>query len=91
VEALKDFQLVTLTPAIQAERGLANAQGALIVGLSDAARGLGLSEGDLILQINRVRINSAEEAARVLGQAAGGVLVYFERQGRIGTVSFRIG
>jgi len=92
VEALRDFQLVTLTPAIQAERGLANSQGALIVGLSEAARGLGLQEGDLILQINRVRINSAEEAARVLGQLAGqGVVIYFERQGRIGTVSFRIG
>ena len=42
IQALRDFQLVTLTPAIRAERGLTNEQGALIVGLSDAARGLGL-------------------------------------------------
>ncbi|HEX8242675.1 MAG TPA: trypsin-like peptidase domain-containing protein, partial [Longimicrobium sp.] len=53
IQALRDFQLVTLTPAIRAERGLTNEQGALIVGLSDAARGLGLQEGDLVLQINR--------------------------------------
>jgi serine protease Do len=92
IQALRDFQLVTLTPAIRAERGLANERGALIVSLSDAARELGLREGDLILQINRVRISSAEEAAGVLSRLTGRqVVMYVERGGQIGAVSFVIG
>jgi serine protease Do len=92
IQALRDFQLVTVTPAIAAERGLANERGALIVSLSDAARQLGLREGDLILQINRVRISTAEEAARVLQALTGrGVVMYVERNGQIGSVQFSIG
>lgn len=92
IQALRDFQLVTLTPAIRAERGLHNEQGALIVGLSEQARNLGLREGDLILQVNRVRIRTAEEAARALReQGPGGVVLFFERAGRIGTAQFRVG
>ncbi len=92
IQALRDFQLVTLTPAIRAERGLAGERGALIVGLSEQARNLGLREGDLILQINRMRVGSAEEAAQALQAAAGGwVVMYVERQGRIGAVQFSIG
>jgi serine protease Do len=92
IQALRDFQLVTLTPAIRAERGLQSEQGALIVGLSDAARQLGLREGDLILQINRVRVSSAEEAARMLGQLTGtGVVMYVEREGRLAATQFMLG
>jgi serine protease Do len=92
IQALRDFQLVTLTPAIRAERGLQSEQGALIVGLSDAARQLGLREGDLILQINRVRVSTAEEAARMLGQLTGtGVVMYVEREGRLAATQFMLG
>jgi serine protease Do len=92
IQALRDFQLVTLTPAIRSERGLTSEQGALIVGLSDAARQLGLGEGDLILQINRLRVTTAEEAAAALRQLAGrSVIVYFERQGRLMNTQFVIG
>ena len=92
IQALRDFQLVTLTPAIRAERGLSNDQGALIVGLSDAARQLGLQEGDLILQINRLRVTTAEDAAQALQQLTGrSVVMYFERGGRIGSTQFVIG
>lgn len=92
IQALRDFQLVTLTPAIRAERGLQSEQGALIVGLSEAARQLGLREGDLILQINRVRVSSAEEAARMLGQLTGtGVVMYVEREGRLAATQFMLG
>jgi serine protease Do len=92
IQALRDFQLVTLTPAIRAERGLVSERGALIVGLSDDARAIGLQAGDLILQINRTRVSSAEEASRMLGALAGsGVVVYFERGGQLGSTSFRIG
>jgi serine protease Do len=92
IQALRDFQLITLTPAIRAERGLANEQGALIVGLSDRARGLGLQEGDLILQINRLRITTAESAAQALQQLGGRtVVMHFERAGRLGSTQFVIG
>jgi serine protease Do len=92
VQALRDLQLVSLTPAIRGERGIANEQGALIVGISEQARAIGLREGDVILQINRLRVRSAEEAARVLGQLGGSfVVVYFERGGRIGSAQFRVG
>ena len=92
IQALRDFQLITLTPAIRAERGLASEQGALIVGLSDAARQLGMREGDLILQINRLRITSAEEAAAALRQLGGrSVVMYFERSGQLVSTQFVLG
>ncbi|HEU4456696.1 MAG TPA: trypsin-like peptidase domain-containing protein [Longimicrobium sp.] len=92
IQALRDFQLVTLTPAIRAERGLANERGALIVGLSDQARNVGLREGDLIVQVNRMRVGSAEEAAGALQQMIGGrVVMYVERNGRLGSVQFSVG
>jgi serine protease Do len=89
VQALRDFQLVTLTPQIRAERGLVSESGALIVGLSEPGQQVGLREGDLIVQINRARISSAEEAAAALRQQVGGaVVVYVERGGRMFATQF---
>ncbi len=86
IQALADFQLVTLTPAIRAERGLVSEEGALIVDLSAAARRqLGLRPGDLILQLNQTRVRTAEQAAALLASAAGrgSVRLAFERDGRL--------
>ncbi len=86
IQALADFQLVTLTPAIRAERGLVSEEGALIVDLSEAARAqLGLRPGDLILQLNQTRVRTAEQAAALLASAAGrgSVRLAFERDGRL--------
>jgi serine protease Do len=92
IQALRDIELVTLTPAIRAERGLTSEQGALIVTLAEAARQTGLREGDVIVQINRSPIRTAEEAASALRQLAGrGVAIYFERNGQLLGTSFRIG
>lgn len=92
IQALRDFQLVSLTPAIRAERGLASEQGALIVGLSDAARQTGLREGDVIVQINRLRVTTAEETASALRQLGGrNVVMIFERGGRFCTTQFTLG
>ena len=88
VSALEEFELVTLTPAIRAERNLRSEQGALIVGVSDAVqRTLGLRQGDLIIGINRYAVRSAEEAAEILRrlQAVDGrvaVRLLVERDGR---------
>lgn len=93
IRALEDFELVTLTPAIQAERGLGNDRGALIVDLSETARNLGLREGDLILQINRTRITTAPEVAQLLSGLAGQgvpIRMFVERDGRVVSSSFYI-
>ncbi len=92
IRALADFELVTLTPAIRAERGLMSERGALIVSLSDVARQLGLRQGDLIIQVNRLPVESGEEAARLLRRLAGRgpVRVFFERKGQLGSVDFYI-
>ncbi|MGH7444743.1 MAG: trypsin-like peptidase domain-containing protein [Longimicrobiales bacterium] len=92
VEALSDLELVTVTPSIRAERRLASEQGALIVELSDVARSVGLAEGDVIVQINRVPVATAEDAASLLRQLAGGAArLIIERRGQYGSVSFTIG
>jgi serine protease Do len=92
IRALTDFELVTLTPSIRSERKLTNERGALSLVLSDVAQRIGLREGDLILQINRAPVESAEEAARLLKELSGQgpVQVVFERQGRVGAVHFYI-
>ena len=67
VNALEEFELVTLTPAIRSERGFRSERGALIVEVSDAVqRVTALRPGDLIVAINRVSVRSAEEAAEIL-------------------------
>ena len=93
VQALRDFEFVTLTPAIRAERGLQSEEGALIVELSDAARSIGLQEGDLILSVDRARVRTAQDAAMYLRQLAGRgqVRVVFERDGRLMQTFFAIG
>jgi serine protease Do len=94
VRASRDFEFITVTPAIQAERGLANSEGALISQLSDAAKSLGLQEGDLVLQINQVRIRNAQDAASLLRRMStrsGTVRMVFERQGQLNQVAFTIG
>jgi serine protease Do len=94
VRVLEQFELITLTPAIRAERRLRSQRGALIASLPAEAQRLGLQVGDLIVEINRVPINSAEEAADVLRRATGrtAVRIGFERQGQLGsTPPFYIG
>ncbi|HEY8468899.1 MAG TPA: trypsin-like peptidase domain-containing protein [Longimicrobiales bacterium] len=92
VRALADFELVTVTPAIRAERGLANERGALIVSLSAAVRNLGLREGDVIVWINGEYVDDAEEAAELLRRAArrGYARLVFERDGEYLERAFRI-
>jgi serine protease Do len=87
VRAFSKFELVTLTPAIRAERGLRSDRGALIVALPEEALRLGLREGDLIVEINRVPILTAEEAAAVVQRAGArtAIRITFERQGRYGS------
>jgi serine protease Do len=88
--ALAGIQLITLTPAIRVERGLTSEQGALIVSVSPDARSIGLTEGDLIIEINRQPVRTAEEAATLLRQLAGRATIRLgiERGGRYFSLAF---
>ncbi|HEU4699888.1 MAG TPA: trypsin-like peptidase domain-containing protein [Gemmatimonadales bacterium] len=85
VNVLRDMQLVTVTPAIRAERGLRSEAGALIFRVSDqVARATGLRQGDVLVGIGRVPIRSAEQVAELLRSLQPGTpfRLTFERDGR---------
>jgi len=93
VAVLRELELITLTPAIRAERGLKSPQGALVVQVSDrVAQGLGIRAGDVIVQINTTPITDAQQAATVLSAYAGRgpIRMFLERGGRIFSTDFRI-
>ncbi len=83
VELLRDLEVVTVTQSIQAERGLATAEGALVVEISETlTRVTGLAAGDVILAISNRRIATAQEAAELLRrmqQAGRNFTLLFER------------
>ncbi|MEP6730539.1 MAG: trypsin-like peptidase domain-containing protein, partial [bacterium] len=72
VQVLKELELLTLTPSIRAERGIRSEKGALVYRASDRiTQELFIQPGDLIVQINRSGIESAEDASRALDYYAG--------------------
>ena len=84
VTVLQDVQLITLTPQIKAERGLVSDEGALIASISDQLAGqLGLQAGDVLRQVNQVRVGSAEDARRIFEnlRGEGRVRIWVERNG----------
>jgi serine protease Do len=92
VTVLREIELLTLTPAIRIERGIRSARGALVSRVSQRVMDqLGLQEGDVIVQINRIPINDAQTAAQALSATGReGVIMYLERAGRIYTTEFVI-
>ena len=94
VAILRELELITLTPAIRAERGIRSPHGALIYRVSErVSTDLGIEVGDVIVQINRVPVETADDAARALDAYGGrGVIrMFFERSGRIHFTDFMIG
>jgi serine protease Do len=82
VTVLRELQLVTLTDAIRQERGIASSNGALVYRASERIREeVGLQEGDVIVQVGRQRVGTAEAASGAIDQvgARGPVFVVFER------------
>jgi type II secretory pathway component PulC len=78
------MQLVTVNPAIRAERNLGYDTGALILSIGPELEGrIGLRDGDVILQVNRVGVTSAEQAAAIFRRASGNVAIYIERDGGV--------
>jgi serine protease Do len=93
VQVLKELELVTVTPAIRAERNVRSSQGALVFNVSDrVASDLGIQRGDVIVQINRTRIKSAEDAAQALDYygGRGPIRMFLERDGQIFITDFYI-
>ena len=93
VEVLKQLELVTVTPAIRAERNLRTRAGALIFKVSDRmANELGIQTGDVIVRINNVDIHSADEASTALNRFAGRgpIRMYLERSGTYFITDFEI-
>ncbi|HLB35637.1 MAG TPA: hypothetical protein VJL31_03635, partial [Gemmatimonadales bacterium] len=93
VAVLGDMELVTVTPAIQQERRLRSQRGALIYRIGEATQdATGLRQGDVILQINRQSVATADDTRRAFRGAAGRtpVRVYFERGGQLGIADFYV-
>jgi serine protease Do len=86
VTVLKDLQLVTLTGQVKAERGVQSDRGALIFRISrELSSATGLVEGDVIVGMNRARINAADDVRQVIEglRSRQPVRVFFERDGSI--------
>ncbi len=88
---LGDLQLITVTPAIQAERRLDVAQGALVMSVGpETQQVLGLQTGDVILRINNEDITAAEQVRKLFDyfRGRGGGRLWFERNGQYGWSDF---
>ncbi len=86
VTVLKDLELVTLTAQVRAERNVQSEQGALIFSISKAlSQATGLTEGDVIVGMNRKRITSADEVREVVEglRSQQPLRVFLERAGQI--------
>lgn len=86
VEVLRELELVTLTPAIRAERGVRAPQGALVYRAGPRIEEqVGVRPGDVIVQVNRTPIASADDVRRALDYYAerGPITLFFERGGQI--------
>jgi serine protease Do len=93
VQVLRELELVTVTPAIRAERNLRTTAGALIFNVSDrVASDLGIQRGDVIVQVNRTRIRTAEDAAQALNYygGRGPIRMFVERDGQVYITDFII-
>ncbi|MBA3659030.1 MAG: trypsin-like peptidase domain-containing protein, partial [Gemmatimonadales bacterium] len=85
VTVLKELELITLTPAVRAERSLRSEAGALIFRITPGvSRATGIREGDVIVGVDRTPVRSASEVASLLDVTAGQVVrIYLERGGDI--------
>jgi S1-C subfamily serine protease len=81
--SLSDLTLITVTPAIAAERQLATQRGALVVSVGPSwQRSMGLQPGDVILQINNQPINAADQVGQVIEYFRGrGAMRFFIARG----------
>jgi type II secretory pathway component PulC len=87
------MELVSVTPAIAAERGLRQAAGALVYRISPTISDqTGLIAGDIILQINNQAIRSAQEVAQAIDYygSRSYLQVLLQRQGQLLITRFAV-
>jgi serine protease Do len=82
---LEDLELINVTPAVRAERGIRSDAGVLIFKISPPiGESTGLREGDVILAINRTAVRAASQVGDLLNVRPGEVVrLYLEREGQI--------
>jgi len=93
VTVLRELQLITLTDVIRQERAIDSRGGALVYKVSDRISDeIGLQTGDVIVQVGRTRVASAEEASKAIDQygARGPVYLIFERGRQLLQTSFSL-
>src|SRR5437899_2962094 len=93
VSVLGGIKVVTVTDAIRAERNIQSDHGALIYDIpEEMQQATGLQSGDVVLQINRVRIGRAADLPRAFSAAVGGGAGTggLERAGRLGKTAFYV-
>jgi serine protease Do len=86
VTVLQEMQLITVTPQLRSERGILSESGALIADISDRlAAQIGLRAGDVLVQVSRTRVRSAEDVAAIFQglRGRGTIRLWLERNGGI--------
>ena len=93
VRVLQNLDLITVTPAIQAERRIQSAAGALVYRVPpDLSDQTGIAVGDVILGINGQALRSAEEVGRALQAIRAGTafILNIERGGMRGNLRLQL-
>jgi len=93
VQVLRELELVTVTPAIRADRGIRSQSGALIVTVGpNTAQEIGVQTGDVIVQINRTAVRTAEDVAKAIDYYSqrGAITMFLERSGSVYRTDFLI-
>ncbi len=91
VTVLRELQLISLTDAIRTERLVDARAGALVYKVSERISDeIGLQPGDVIVQVGRTRVASAEEASRAIDSygSRGPIYLVFERSRQLLQTSF---
>lgn len=86
VTVAKELELITLTPQIKGERGIRAGAGAIVTKVTQNVNDrIGLQPGDVIVQVNNVRVSSAEQASSAITRSGsqGSVYLILERGGRM--------
>ena len=93
VRVLQNLDLITVTPAIQAERRLLSASGALVYRVpTDVSEQTGIVVGDVIIGINGQALRTAEDIGRVLQaiRPGSGFVLNIERGGMRGNLQLQL-
>lgn len=85
VTILKQLDVITMTESIRQERGIRAGAGAVVTRAdANVTQQIGLQTGDVILQVNNSRVQTAEQASSLITRYAsqGSVVLWIERGGR---------